>query len=486
MTESELLREIHAGESKTLELKETLPSKAERYVKTVVAFSNSAGGKLIIGVNNEGEVVGLGDARRAADAAANAIDDLCEPQVAPRIRIEKLDGKDVVVIEVQPGTATPYQLKGREPSYGTFVRVGATTRPAGETMLRELALRGASQSYDEQPCLDVPFDEAAAQHLCDEMNHRRRGAGHNSEVTLRNLENWGLIRRIDGKRVPTRALLLLTSNPYRFARIQCGQFKGTTRTVFLDRREYDGPLYEQIDAAEDFVLRNIRLRARIEGVYRKDYYELPPEAIREAIVNAVVHRDLQANSCVQVALYDDRLEVTSPGPLFGGITIEQALEGATSLRNPKVAEALMQMDMFESWGTGLRRIRDACNDAKLPDPEFREIGSMFRVNIFRPRLEIPEKERVVEVSGGASHGKGGTVPVEVFSRLTDNEIVAVTIAAESGKVTSSNLASACGVSRQTASKTLRRLTGQGVLVWRGKNKTDPFQSYELAGGCKEL
>lgn len=481
MAENELLKEIRAGESKTLEFKEALPSRAERWVKTVVAFSNSAGGRLVVGVRDGGDVAGVDDARRVADAAANAIDDLCEPQVAPRIRVERLDGRDVVVIEVQPGTATPYHLRGRDLEQGTYVRVGATTRPAGETALRELALRGSSQSYDEQPCFNVAFDEEAAQGLCDEMNRRRRDADRGGEVTLRNLENWGLVKRVDGARVPTRALLLLTSNPYRFARIQCGQFKGTTRTVFLDRREYAGPLHEQVDAAEDFVLRNIRLGARIEGLYREDYYELPPEAIREAIVNAVVHRDLQANSCVQVALYDDRLEVTSPGPLFGGITIEQALDGATALRNPKVAEAFMQMDMFESWGTGLRRIRDTCAAAGLPEPEFREIGSMFRVNIFRLRLEIPEAERPGSISDSSflSHGKSLAISPETFSQLNSNERAAVKLATENGKVTTAGLVEFAGISRRSAIRVLKRLVEDGILEWHGRNPSDPTQFYSL-------
>ncbi len=481
MAENELLKEIQAGESKTLEFKETLPPKTERWVKTVVAFSNSAGGKLVVGVRDSGGVVGVDDARRIADAAANAIDDLCEPQVAPRIRVEEIDGRDVVMIEVQPGTATPYYLKERNLERAAYIRVGATTRLADEMALRELSLRGSSQSYDEQPRLDAAFDEKAAQGLCDEMNRRRGDAERGGEVTLRNLENWGLVRRVDGECVPTRALLLLTSNPYRFARIQCGQFKGTTRAVFLDRREYAGPLYEQVDAAEDFVLRNIRLGARIEGLYREDYYELPLEAIREAIVNAVVHRDLQANSCVQVALYDDRLEVTSPGALFGGITIEQALDGATALRNPKIAEAFMQMDMFESWGTGLRRIRDACAAAGLPEPEFREIDNMFRVNIFRPRLEIPEAERHGVAPGRdfLSHGKPVLVPLEVFSQLSDNEKEAVKIAAEVGRVNTAMLFERAGIPKRSAARVLRGLSERGVLIWHGTSKTDPSQYYDF-------
>lgn len=360
--------------------------------------------------------------------------------------------------------------------------MGATTRLADEMALRKLTLRGASQTYDEQPCFDAPFDEEAAQGLCDEMNRRRKDSVRGGEVTLRNLENWGLVKRVGSDRIPTKAFLLLTSNPYRFARIQCGQFKGTTRSVFLDRREYDGPLYEQVDAAEDFVLRNIRLGARIEGLYREDYYELPPEAIREAIVNAVVHRDLQANACVQVALYDDRLEVTSPGALYDGITVEQALEGTTMLRNPKVAEVFMQMNLFESWGTGLRRICDACAATGLPEPEFLEIGSMFRVNIFRSGLEIPEILRSAESPDRnfLAHGSAPIILLEVFSQLTDNEKTAVKLATENGRVTTSLLFELAGLPKRTAARMLRDLSNRGVLTWHGSSRTDPSQYYDLS------
>ena len=177
--------------------------------------------------------------------------------------------------------------------------------------------------------------------------------------------------------------MLMTDNPFEFAKIQCAQFKGTDRIVFLDRREYECPLYEQIEEAVQFVLRNIRYGAEITGLLRIDSYELPVVAIREAIINAVAHRSLQMNSCVQVALYDDRLEVSSPGALFGGLTIEQAISGSTALRNPTIAKLFKEMELFESWGTGLRRIQEQCDKFGLPDPEFQEIGNLFRVNIFR-------------------------------------------------------------------------------------------------------
>ena len=471
MDDKSLLREISDGETKTLELKEALPPKSEKYVKTLIAFANSAGGKLIVGVRDEdGEIVGVANASQVADAIANALSDLCEPLLAPRIRIEQFEGREIVIAEVQPGPSVPYHLKGKDVDKGTYVRVGATTRMADETALKELLLRGSSQSYDEQVCPEEPFLEEEAQLLCEEINRRRADDGRR-KATIRNLENWGLVKLIDGKRVPTRALILLTNNSYRFARIQCAQFKGSDRVVFLDRREYGGPLYEQVDEAVQFVLRNIRLGAEIKGLYRKDEYELPPEAIREAIVNAVVHRNLQSNSCVQVALFDDRLEVTSPGALFGGITIEQALEGATALRNPLIAEVFMQMDLFESWGTGLRRIKDACEEAGLPEPEFREIGNMFRVNIFRREREEVANEDVL------SHGKGQNVPLETFAKLNDNERIALRLVAKEGRVTTARLVEKLGVSKPTASRVLKNLADAGLLIWHGKNRTDPFQYY---------
>ena len=284
-----------------------------------------------------------------------------------------------------------------------------------------------------------------------------------------------LVKRVDGLPAPTRALLLLTSNPYEFARIQCAQFIGANRLEFLDRRDYGGPLYKQIEDAESFVLRNIRFGARIEGLYREDYYEIPRTAIREAIVNAVVHRDLQANACVQVALYDDRLEVTSPGTLYGGLTLADALQGTTRLRNPRIASALMQMDLFENWGTGIRRIREACSEAGLPEPEFIELDSAFRVNIFRP---LPWAS---EAGDSLEHGVSASIPLEVFSQLSGGyEKTALKLAEESGRVTTAALVKASGISRRSAIRTLKHLAEIGLLEWYGKNQNDPTQFYSLA------
>ena len=160
-------------------------------------------------------------------------------------------------------------------------------------------------------------------------------------------------------------------------------FKGKDRAVFLDKREFTGPIYTQIKEAVDFVLRNIRLGATIDGLVRKEKYELPPEAIREMIINAHCHRNLLDESCIQVAVYDDRLEVTSPGGLYNGLTYEEVMNGHSKIRNKGIANIFSQMGLVEAWGSGIKRILNAAEEYGLPKPRFQEFDNMFRVELFR-------------------------------------------------------------------------------------------------------
>ena len=404
MTDDELFQEIQAGESKTTEFKLMLPARNEKYIKTLVAFANTVGGKLIIGIDDEAHsIVGVSEATEVMDMIASTLSQTCLPILTPNIHKRNINGKDIVIVEIYPGSNTPYYIKSQGVDKGTYVRVGATTHHADEVMIRELQLRGASQSYDEQIYVDMPYSKEDSLALCNAIERYRQKSAEakgneapKNKVTPKTLENWGVLKCFDGRLVPTRAFMLLTSNPFEFAQIQCAQFKGTDRIVFLDKREYGGPLYEQIEEAVQFVLRNIKYGAEIKGLLRENSFELPIIAIREAIVNATIHRSFQLTSCVQVALYDDRLEVSSPGALFGSLTLEKALAGSTALRNPKVAEVFKQMDLFESWGTGLRRIQESCEKLGLPEPEFQVIGDLFRVNIFRlvPETKVAPKQNV--------------------------------------------------------------------------------------------
>ena len=269
------IEEILAGESKNVEFKENLPEKSIKYMKSVVAFANGTGGKIIFGIADKTrEVVGFDKENvfKKMDAIANAVSDSCEPAIIPDITLQTVDGKTIIVVEVSEGRQRPYYIKALGRDGGVYVRVAGTTRLADEYMIKELLFEGSNRS-------------------------------------------WGVLLERDGKDYPSNAFAILTGNGGLHVATQCGVFKGTTKAVFVDRREYTGPLWEQIDEAFQFVLRNIHLGATIVGIYRQDVYEIPPDAIRELIINAMVHRSYLDHGTIQVAVYDNRLEITSPGKL---------------------------------------------------------------------------------------------------------------------------------------------------------------------------
>jgi len=210
-------------------------------------------------------------------------------------------------------------------------------------------------------------------------------------MTLAKLHDFGVLCMVGRNPYPTHAFDLLTDNTNKAAKIQCALFKGKTRDIFIDRKEFAGPIYEQVDDAYNFVLRHIDMGAQIDGEYRKDVYELPISAVRETIANAILHRSYLDRSCVQVCIYDDRMEVSSPGMLYGGLDIETAKTGKSTCRNEAVAEAFHYMHIVEAWGTGIPRIINRCNEYGLPTPVFEEFGDGFKVTLFRKASNTSEK-----------------------------------------------------------------------------------------------
>ncbi len=178
-------------------------------------------------------------------------------------------------------------------------------------------------------------------------------------------------------------MFCLTGQDIFLSKIQCGMFKGMTRSVFIDKRDYDGMLWQQVEDAFQFVLRNIRLGAKIEGVYRKDIYELPPDSVRELIINAVMNCSFLQSSHVQIAIYDDRLEITSPGGLMPGVTIERMKEGYSQIRNRTLAHAFSYMNLIEEWGTGIPRLIREMKEYGLREPEFIDMEIALWINLYR-------------------------------------------------------------------------------------------------------
>jgi predicted HTH transcriptional regulator len=389
-----LADEIKAGESRNIEFKVAIPKKSDNYVKSIIAFSNTAGGKLIIGIDDKThEIIGVNkdDVFKIMDGITNTISDTCYPQIFPSISFDTIEEKCVIVVEIFPGACRPYYIKSLGKEAGTFVRVSGTSRHADEAILKDLESQGSHYSFDEIVSMDQKFDSNEADKLCAAIKKYLVDSAQTKsekkqvkDVTVQNLMNWDIVKKVDGNLVPTNAFILLTSNKFPFAKIQCALFKGVERVLFIDRRVFDGPLYTQIEEAYEFVLKHINYGAEIKGLLRQDSYEIPTEVIREAIINAVTHRNYLDRSCIQVAVYDDRIEITSPGMLYGGLTIEQMKEGGSKIRNRCIAEVFSRMKMIESWGTGIRRMFSICKEYGIREPELLELGDSFRVNIYRP------------------------------------------------------------------------------------------------------
>ena len=466
---------MFSGESKNIEYKVSLPDKSEKYMKTIVAFANTQGGKLIVGVDDKThQIVGVENdvLFQLMDGIANAVSDSCVPQIIPDIEPQTVNGKTVIVVSVEAGKNRPYYLKSKGKDNGTYIRVAGTSRQAFPEKIKELEMEGARISWDELTCVGYPVSEEATEKLCLDIEKFRKKAGMSEHsVKKEQLINWKILKQSEGQLLATNAYALLTSDYFPFSKTQCAVFKGTDRAVFLDKREFTGPIYTQIEEAVDFVLRNIRLGATIDGLVRKEKYELPPEAIREMIINAHCHRNLLDESCIQVAVYDDRLEVTSPGGLYNGLTYEEVMNGHSKIRNKAIANIFSQMGLVEAWGSGVKRILNAAKEYGLPEPKFQEFDNMFRVELFRNSLPMTsENKHIGETSEKHRRNIGETSEKHGIVELNSTQQEIVKLLLENNQLSAAKLAEKIGVASRNIESNIKKLKEFGILVRHGSPK----------------
>ena len=466
---------LFSGESKNVEYKVTLPDKSEKYMKTIVAFANTQGGKLIVGIDDKThEIVGVENEIlfQVMDGIANAISDSCVPQIIPDIEPQTVDGKTVIVVSVEAGKNRPYYLKSKGKENGTYIRVAGTSRQAFPEKIRELEMEGARISWDELICVGYPVSDEATERLCQDIESFREKAGMTEHsVKKEQLINWKILKQSEEQVMATNAYALLTSDYFPFSKTQCAVFKGTDRAVFLDKREFTGPIYAQIESAVDFVLRNIRLGARIDGLVRKEKYELPLEAIREMIINAHCHRNLLDESCIQVAVYDDRLEVTSPGGLYNGLTYEEVMNGHSKIRNKAIANIFSQMGLVEAWGSGIKRIFNAAKEYGLLEPKFQEFDNMFRVELFRSSLPMTlENKSIGEASEKHRRNIGETSEKQETVDFNSTQLEILKLLMENNRLSAVKLAEKIGVASRNIENNIKKLKELDILVRHGSPK----------------
>lgn len=492
--------EIFAGESKNLEFKVQRPKDSTRYMKSVVAFANGRGGRIVFGIDDETrEVVGIPKevVFTEIDAITTAIADSCEPLIIPDVYLKTVDDKTIIVADIEEGRQRPYYIKSLGLERGVYVRASGTSRPADEYMIKELMFEGSGRSFDQIICTGWKVTDEEINELCAAMKRQAlMHAKHKEDVKdvgRQQLLSWGILVEKDGRFFPTNAFYILTGTGPVHVAMQCGVFKGKTKAVFVDRREYSGAIWDQIENAVQFVLRNIHLGAKIVGIHRQDIYEIPPDSIRELIINAAVHRSYLDHNNIQIAVYDNRLEITSPGKLPMGQTIERMKEGYSRIRNEAVANAFSYMNLIEHWGSGIPRIIGEVQAAGLEAPEFIGGDVDLRVNIYRKQDVITgDTERVQNNISDSRNvdnavtGTGTETNTEASHTSTENSVINTETSTEStfsdtekrlidlikdnSSITLNEMAAASGLSRSGVQYVLNRLRDSGVVVREGSQK----------------
>ena len=288
------------------------------------------------------------------------------------------------------------------------------------------------------------------------------------KVGKNQLLSWKLLVERDGAYHPTNGYLLLNGDTTEFpdAAIQCAVFKGTVRDIFITRKEFTGPIYEQIEDAYNFVLQHIDLGSRIEGIARQDYYELPVKTIREMISNAVCHRSYLTPGKIQVALFDDRLEVTSPGMLDSEITIEKMKSGLSKIRNRGIAAAFSYMNIVEAWGSGIPKIFREAKEYGLREPELIDMGSDFRINLYRKKAAV-DQNGVIDPK---ERDTDDTNDTKVEPNDTNEEAI-LRILRTNPKATQKDVVEMLGVSLATVKRLMNSLQKAGKIKRKGSNRS---------------
>ncbi len=340
MSEHPLLQEIKQGESKTLEFKTKLPTHGQ-IVKTMIAFANSSGGKLVIGVDDKRKLIGLGgaDIFELMDQISSILYDSIAPALLPEIYVENVGSIELLVIKVSRGSLLPYYLKKKGKDQGCYVRIGATNRLAGTEQIAELERQRFHRSFDEQINPEVSLDDLDLSPL------EQRFQALGKPLTQQQLHNLKLVREEQGKLYPTHGLLILLGY-YEHCEIKCSRFKDNSMSVFLDKKEYRGDLFTQLEQAELFIRNHLHLKAEIQQLQRTESYEIPLPAIREVLVNALVHRDYSNfGRDIKLGIYDDALNIVSPGGLPNGLTEADILKGRSEVRNRVVARVFKALNL---------------------------------------------------------------------------------------------------------------------------------------------
>lgn len=437
-------------ESETVELKSVVVDDIK---KEIIAFANSDGGKLYIGVRDDGEVAGLDDPDGTALQVSNMVRDSIKPDITMFLHYQTIeeDGKKIIEISVQRGTNRPYYIakKGMRPE-GVYVRQGYSSVPATDTAIRCMIKETDGDRFETMRCLDqeLTFEDTKKEFQFHEIE-----LGPQQMRTLKLVENDGLYSNL--------ALLLSDQNPHT---IKVAVFQGTKQMIFKDRREFGGSLMKQMNEVYEYIDFRNQIRATIEKLSRIDVRDYPVIAVREALLNLLVHRDYSFSASALISIYDDRIEFVSIGGLMPGIDLEDIMAGISVCRNQNLANVFYRLHLIEAYGTGLTKIMEAYEETS-EKPVISTTKNSFKITL----PNVNAKYETKAVPAPSENSLSAPVP-----KIDNNEQRVLSYVREHGAITRPEAEELLDTSASTASRLIKKMVKAGLLLPHGKARSTRY------------
>lgn len=412
--------------------------------KTVIAFANTNGGEIRIGIADDGTVAGVKNIDTAMQQVTNAVRDTIKPDATMLLLCEpkEIEGRQIVVITVQKGTASPYYLagKGIRPE-GVFIRQGSSTVPATESAILKMIKDTGGDNFEATRSLKQELTFLQAERY---FKDEKVKFGAEQKRTL------GLIGSDDAF---TNLGLLISDQCIHTVKLAI--FEGSSKTLFKDRVEFSGSLLKQLDDIYEYINRFNRTRSEFFGLKRIDMRDYPPEAVREALLNAIVHCDYSYSSSTLISLFDDRIEFVSLGGLPKGIGYSDLQLGVSVLRNNNLANIFYRLHLIEAYGTGILKMLE-CYNGYIQQPKIEVSENAFKISLPNTnftRENTPQKDELTHKD-----------------KLTHVEEKTLEYMVEHGKTARKEIEAEIGLSQATTIRLLNSLVNKQLITKTGRGK----------------
>jgi ATP-dependent DNA helicase RecG len=453
-------------ESITLEFKHEIPPDLRKIYRTVIGFANRFGGKIIIGVENSGVICGVPEshADRTLETLAKSIYESCSPPILPQVYFQRIQERTIVVIEVSPGNQKPYYLKSLGVNDGVFIRTGRSTIRATPELHDELAWASRGRSPDSRPIYNASVDDIDSSAFKHFLAQRHQQASKIPQLLA--LRNYGVLLQEHGQDLPTTGgILLFGKDPQKYlseAFVIVTEYEGSKGRNVIATRDCTGTIFAQYSSAYEFILSKLNYSFVITARRRKDICEIPEVAIREILVNAIVHRNYQTAAPTKVSIYRDRIEIFSPGGFPGPLDPLNLKSGLTYIRNTIITRAFREVGLIQKLGSGFLTVFDSYLTADLPEPKIE--GDAEFVKCILPRRGTTKKITISKQRTPTQPKKKKTVPRS--SSPEANPLLS--FIKNHTTFTAQDVVRALSISRQTAARNLTLLVEDGILERVGK------------------